>query len=160
MQSAQYQYVKDPIFSGKIVPAAAKILSQSLHDILWPMQRTSQNKLTSLNLHIAPKDVWKTQEQTLQEIFEQALTLRAELWLNPDKYRFFWPQPNSAFNRTEIRGDDDESIGHRADNSRVLITLFPGVAAWDPESITRNGCIDDDTKDGRRVVVKALCLLH
>lgn len=160
MQSAQYQYVHDPIFSGKIVPAAAKILSQSLHDILWPIQRTSQNKLTPLNLHIAPKDVWKTQEQTLQEIFEQVLTLRAELWLNPDKYRFFWPKPNSAFNRTEIRGDDDESIGHRADNSRVLITLFPGVAAWDPESIMRNGCIDDDAKDGRRVVVKALCLLH
>ncbi|RFU26256.1 hypothetical protein B7463_g10080, partial [Scytalidium lignicola] len=140
LQSAQYKYIKDPIFSDKIVPAEAKTLSESLNDILWPMLRIpNSGSLSSSGHQVPPKDIWKKQEQTMQEVFEQALTLRAELWLNPDKYRFFWPLPNSTYDKREIRGDDDELLGCKAEDLKVLITLFPGIYAWDADSVTRNG---------------------
>lgn len=106
------------------------------------------------------KDLWKDQERTQEQIFVQSLMLRAELRLNPDRYEFFWPPPNTLYNKRDMRDDDGGCEPQRkGETLRVRITLFPGIAAQDPESIGRQASSELGNKEGRRVIAKALVLL-
>lgn len=154
IQSAQYTFIKTSKFSERIVPAKAARMSHRLNDLLFPLREVPTSDGIPLS-----HDIWESQEQSLQDVFTQSLMLRADLRLNLDRYDFFWPPPNTLFNKETMASDNEDSQIQSSKEIKVAITLFPGIRAWDPESLAGRDNSDTD-EDGCRAVVKALVLTH
>ncbi|KAI9798493.1 MAG: hypothetical protein M1833_004760 [Piccolia ochrophora] len=136
-RAAVLHYVRSQRFTESAVVTKARFLSDDIGDTLWPLIGGAGRSVghaddVEVDVQDEISQYWRGTNAKLEELFQNALRMRAELWLNRDTYHFFWPKPNSPFDPKQMRVPDVKEDGDEvSEDSLVQVTLFPRLVADD-----------------------------
>ena len=125
--------IREPGFKEQLLPVKAADLANNFVSTLSPLlaEAAEASNICFPSSKQSSRS-WSGLYKQLRVVFEKALSLNADLKLNiQDNHVFFWPAPNSKFDDETMR--DRDEVKRNAGDTRIRMTVFPGLEAWQNE---------------------------